>query len=224
MSTASKTTFADANATSAATPNVSAGTITNTTAPAITGTARVGLVLTASAGSWNPSDVSTSLQWLAGGVDIPGATGATYTPVAGDLGKAITVRVTAAKTGYTTANVTSDATSNVGATLIANLTVPTVTGTPRVGRVLTAYAGTWNPCGVTTAFQWRAGGVDVAGATSSTYTPVARRRGEDHLGAGDGEPGRLPRGRRLSRRRAGDVGRRRSHVPRRPGGQHEGPW
>jgi surface antigen len=46
---------------------------------------------------------------------------------------------------------------------------PTVTGEAKVGSVLTATAGTWTPGGVTTTYQWRAGGVDVAGATASTF-------------------------------------------------------
>ena len=171
--TASKTGYTNANATSAATSNVVAGTIANVTVPTITGTAKVGQSLTATAGTWNPSDATTALQWVAGGIDVSGATAATYTPVAADLGKTITVRVTASKTGYTNASSTSAATAAVAAGTILNVTVPTITGTAKVGQSLTATAGTWNPSDATTAFQWVAGGVDVSGATTSTYTPVA---------------------------------------------------
>lgn len=70
------------------------GAPANSIVPAITGTAKVGETLTSSTGTWSGSPVYTR-QWLAGGVAIPGATATTYVPVAGDVGKAITVRVTA---------------------------------------------------------------------------------------------------------------------------------
>ena len=170
--TASKAGYTTASSTSAATANVVAGTIANVSVPTITGTAQVGQLLTATAGTWNPSGVTTAFQWVAGGVDVSGATGSTYTPVAADVGKVITVRVTASKSGYTSANATSAATATVVAGTIANVTVPTISGTAKVGQLLTATAGTWNPSGVATTFQWPAGGLDVSGATASTYTPV----------------------------------------------------
>lgn len=65
----------------------------NTVAPAITGTAKVGQTLTAADGTWTGSPILTR-GWLANGAAIPGATGATYIPVTGDIGKTITVAVT----------------------------------------------------------------------------------------------------------------------------------
>lgn len=67
----------------------------NTVAPAITGTAKVGQTLTATLGTWTGKPTpALSRQWKAAGVAIAGATGPTYIPVAGDIGKAITVTVT----------------------------------------------------------------------------------------------------------------------------------
>jgi hypothetical protein len=60
-----------------------------TIAPAITGTVQVGHVLTLSTGTWNGSPVTYDRQWTLDGVDIPGATGSTYTPVSGDVGKMV---------------------------------------------------------------------------------------------------------------------------------------
>lgn len=70
------------------------GAPANSVAPTITGTARVGQTLTSTTGTWSGSPTYTR-QWFAAGVAIAGATSATYVPVAGDVGKAITVRVTA---------------------------------------------------------------------------------------------------------------------------------
>jgi len=84
-----------------------AGTFTNSVLPSITGTATVGSVLTASAGTWSPTPESTTYQWLRGSTAITGATNTTYTLVAADAGKNISVRVTVVKTHYTTTSKTS---------------------------------------------------------------------------------------------------------------------
>lgn len=68
----------------------------NTVLPSITGTARVGFTLTAANGTWTGREAPVlSRQWKAAGVAIPGATAATYVPVVADIGKVITVTVTA---------------------------------------------------------------------------------------------------------------------------------
>ncbi len=83
-------------------------------APAITGTAQVGQVLTVSNGTWVPSSGTTyTRKWYAAGVEISGQTGTTYTVLVGDLGKVITARVTAAKTGYGNRSVLTAPTSAV---------------------------------------------------------------------------------------------------------------
>ncbi|WP_308797053.1 cell wall-binding repeat-containing protein [Agromyces silvae] len=50
---------------------------------------------------------------------------------------------------------------------------PTITGTAQVGQVLTANPGTWTPAPASFSYQWLRNGVAIAGATGSTYTPVA---------------------------------------------------
>lgn len=68
----------------------------NTVAPAITGTAQVGQTLTVTNGTWTgAATITYARQWLAAGTAISGATGTTYVPVVGDVGKVITCRVTA---------------------------------------------------------------------------------------------------------------------------------
>ena len=62
----------------------------------ISGTPEVGRTLTGSTSDIGDADglanAMFSYQWMADGADIPGATGPTYIPVAGDAGKTITVR------------------------------------------------------------------------------------------------------------------------------------
>lgn len=94
-----------------------AGTIpTNTVAPAITGTTVVGQTLTASNGTWTgTATITYARQWKRDGVAISGATGATYVLVAGDVGKTITVTVTATN-GVGAVSVTSAGRGPVTAT------------------------------------------------------------------------------------------------------------
>jgi bacillolysin len=68
-------------------------------APRITGTAAVGSPLTAKVGHWSPSSVDTRIRWYANGHRVAGATGASYTVKPADLGKRITVKVTARSHG-----------------------------------------------------------------------------------------------------------------------------
>jgi len=143
--------------------------------PMITGTAQVGQVLTANPGTWTPAPTTFSYQWLRNGVAIAGATGATYTPVAADVGTTLTVRVTGTPAGATQASATS-AGVTVGAGTITPAT-PTITGTARVGATLTANPGTWAPAGVNLTYQWLRNGTAIAGATAPTYALVAADQG-----------------------------------------------
>lgn len=80
----------------------------NTVMPAITGTAQVGQTLTVSNGTWtSKSAITYARQWRASGVNISGATGTTYVPVAGDVGKVITCVVTASNANGGTSVVTA---------------------------------------------------------------------------------------------------------------------
>lgn len=54
---------------------------------------------------------------------------------------------------------------------------PSISGTARVGSVLTADPGTWNVAGLQFSYQWLAGGVPVAGATQATYRVPASSAG-----------------------------------------------
>jgi subtilisin family serine protease len=46
---------------------------------------------------------------------------------------------------------------------------PSISGTPKVGRTLTADPGTWDPAEVTVAYQWLRNGEPIEGATSERY-------------------------------------------------------
>ena len=57
--------------------------------------------------------MALTYKWFRGSSRIVGATGSTYTLVNADIGKAITVKVTGAESGFTTATVASGPTAIV---------------------------------------------------------------------------------------------------------------
>jgi len=140
--------------------------------PTVKGTMAVGQKLTASAGTWSPK-ATFKYQWLRNGVAIKGATKSTYTLAAADGAKTITVQVTGSAAGY-------GATSKVSVSKVkvwAKASKPTVSGTFKVGKTLTAKPGTWSPK-ATFKYQWLRNGVAIKGATKATYKLAAADAGK----------------------------------------------
>jgi hypothetical protein len=102
----------------------------------------------------------------------------TYTLGTGDIGSTLRVVVTATNAGAS-ATATSAPTAVVAAVAPASSVAPAITGSAREGDVLTASPGTWTGSApLAYAYQWRrcdavSSCVDVAGATSATYTALA---------------------------------------------------
>jgi hypothetical protein len=117
--------------------------------------------------------------------DIAGATAATYTAQAGDVGSTLRVRVTASNADGS-GSATSASTSVVAAagTLPMNTTLPTITGTTTAGSTLTASTGTWNGSPTLFNYRWRrcdagGGGCVDLGSWSESPTYVL---GNDDVG------------------------------------------
>ncbi|RWN35778.1 hypothetical protein [Mesorhizobium sp.] len=141
----------------------------NTALPAISGNAYVGSTLTASTGTWLNGVDAYAYQWKADGANV-GSNQNTYVPVSGDVGKVITVEVTATNAGGSTP-ASSAATSAVIA-VPANTVAPAITGNALVGSTLTCSTGTWSGGGSQTyAYQWKSAGSNV-GSNQNTYVPV----------------------------------------------------
>lgn len=137
------------------------------TDPRVSGTAVVGARLRASAGTWEPASVRTSVQWLRDGVAIPGATGETYRVTAADVRARLSVTVTADNDGAT-ATRTSAPTARV-AKAASRVRVRATPRTVRPGRI------------VRIAVQVRATGVEATGfvtvVNGRTVRQVALRDG-----------------------------------------------
>lgn len=106
--------YASVTRTSSYTSTIAKATFTSQSAPTIDGVAQVGETLTATEGDWQPTPL-ISYQWYRSGTAITGATRDSYTLTSKDVGKTITIRVTAKRPGYVTASRTSAATNAIAA-------------------------------------------------------------------------------------------------------------
>ena len=144
-----------------------------TTAPSITGTLVVGNQLLAKFGKWDVGPVIYTYTWSRDGVILGNAVerdNPKYDLVSGDMGKRMTVTVTARRTGYADGVASSPSTDPIqpGAALTPT-TAPALSGTPKVGTYLSVTAGTWSPAAQSTSVAWAVDGVVVAGQTSARY-------------------------------------------------------
>ena len=145
--------------------------------PEITGRAQVGETLTADvSGISDPNgltNVSWQYQWQADGTDISLAANSAYTPVPGDLGKTIRVKVTFKDDNDNDEELTSEPTAAVIAANTQATGAPDISGDPKVRQTLTAgVSGITDADGIATveyAYQWTADDTDIEGATGSTY-------------------------------------------------------
>ncbi|QTV78958.1 hypothetical protein [Microbacterium sp. NIBRBAC000506063] len=132
--------------------------------PSISGTVRVGTKLTASPGVVAPTATFT-YAWKVAGTTV--GTAKTYTPTAAQLGKKLTLTVTAKRTGYPSVTFTTKS-ATIAKGKFTTAPTPKITGTKKVGSTLKATPGTWAPK-ATLKYQWKRNGVSIKGATKSTY-------------------------------------------------------
>ena len=142
---------ATATATVPVSPNV-------TTQPSISGNATTGSVLTLNRGAASGTPAPTgTIQWLRGTTAISGATGTTYTLVSGDVGQAVSARVT-----WTNSAGSVQATSNAitGQATAPTNTAPTLAALP---------SQTWT-VGTAVNVNLASYGADAQGAITFTAT------------------------------------------------------
>ena len=140
----------------------------------VNGTRKIGTTLSLSGPTWDPVDATSKYQWLRDDAPIAGATGPTYTLVPADLGHAVSVKATGHKEGWTDNTITSDPVTPVIGDPIQFVVKPRLTGTGKVGKLLTADPGAWGGAGDDGAlpdftFQWNRDGVVIPGAVAQTY-------------------------------------------------------
>jgi RHS repeat-associated protein len=154
-------------------------------APTVSGTVRVGSTLTEAHGDWSHQPTSFAYQWHRCGEsqpaceEIPGATGQSYTPVAGDLGAILFVVETASNASGSGTPASSVLLGPVAPEPPVASTPPQLAGTPQTGETLTvAQVGGWSHEPTSYREQWlrcNAGGgscTAIGEAEGFAYSPV----------------------------------------------------
>ncbi|TDD60559.1 hypothetical protein E1263_10695 [Kribbella antibiotica] len=160
--------FAGGSATLASAFTVTPPALANTKAPALVAPVQVGAAVKVAVGTWSPAATSYTYQWRDNGAAIRGAGAATYTPAAAMLEHKLSVTVTAARAGSTSTAVTTAAVVVAAGVAPKASKGPVVTGTVKVGKTVTASAGTWAPTCTAVKFQWYSAGKAVAGGTKAS--------------------------------------------------------
>jgi hypothetical protein len=140
-----------------------------TTPIALTGSGAVGSLVTMTPPEWDTAGVTVTYQWFR---DTSAFTNnaTTYTVGSGDVGKTITVKATAKKTGYADGTSTSNGIVAALAGAVSPTTPPSISGVAAAKQKLTASPGAWPGSGNKYAYQWFVDGAAVDKATGSTFT------------------------------------------------------
>lgn len=170
--TASKPGYADGITLSEPVTVVAGGAPQASPAVHISGNGKVGTTLTSTPPVWDAPVATEAYQWYREDTKILGATGRSYVVQTDDVGRQLTLQVTATRVGYANGLSISNAITGVsGGTLVA-ITAPSISGQATVGSTLSSQPGTW-PSGARFTYQWRRDGEPIPGATSSLYRLVA---------------------------------------------------
>ncbi len=156
----------------------------NTVAPTISpsGTQSTGTLITVSVGTWTGTPTITyEYRWTRNGSPISGAVNTTYTIQAADDGTTIRCEVRGTNSyGVSSYVASSNSVSAVNAVAPVNTVAPVISGTAVVGQTLSSTTGTWTGTPTPTfSYQWRRGGVDLGGGTTSKYTIVSADAGQN---------------------------------------------
>jgi hypothetical protein len=130
-------------------------------------------------GTWT-SDTgikSYEYQWYRDGVEIVGAIYNGYVITIDDVDTNLTCDVMACDSDGCEKAISN---SILIATVPESKEPPSISGVPIVGQVLTTDDGAWGAIGaITYSYQWKRGGDDINGATSSTYKLVEEDAGQN---------------------------------------------
>jgi 5-hydroxyisourate hydrolase-like protein (transthyretin family) len=170
----------------AASQIVRRGKITPTRYPRVKGKPVDDAVLVVDTGRWSAADATVTVQWYAGAKPIAGATSVQlwlHGRVARAVkGKFIRVRISVSAPGYRDGSFTlklagmlhrtSARLARDESTLAVSVVTPPTLSTDlaRIGDVVVADPGLWDPADSSTSLQWLVDGAPVAGATGPTFT------------------------------------------------------
>ncbi|VXB24368.1 carboxypeptidase regulatory-like domain-containing protein [Aeromicrobium sp. 9AM] len=149
--------------------------LTNVGTAYFVGTPKVGYTLEGRPGTWSPENPAVTYAWFDGSRAL--GTGPTYVVKPAELGHTITVSATASAPGRAPTTVAWTKPDKVVAGTFWIAGNPTISGTLKVGKILTASPKTSVPTGART-YRWLRNGVAISGATKSTYRLVTADKGK----------------------------------------------
>ncbi len=156
----------------------------NMSLPTVSGSAQVGQSLSVGTGSWSGNPTRYSYQWRRCNskgdacASVVGANASSFLLTSTDSGYTIRVNVfatNAAGTTWMNSNPTAKVAAAAAVTTPANTSLPTISGTAKVGQSLGATAGSWSGSPTSFTYYWRrcnkAGNAcaTVPGANASSY-------------------------------------------------------
>jgi hypothetical protein len=141
-------------------------------APSISGIPKVGNTLTANVGL--TSATSNFVTWYRDGVLISSQSSFTYLVTRSDFNRTITISVRAERNGYESATLQSSPLTVIAGAM--RVSTPSITGTAKVGKVVTAKTAAWVP-GAAITYQWLLDGKAIKGATGKTFKALASQKG-----------------------------------------------
>ncbi|WP_090857748.1 hypothetical protein [Nocardioides lianchengensis] len=136
--------------------------------PSISGVARPGAVLDANPGIWSPAATSYEIRWMIGSELI--GVGRTLTVLPEHVGGQIRLQVTASAGKLSATAFSESVTVQESAEPPRFVVPPRLSGTGRVGTVLRASPGTWQPTPDAIAYTWLADGRPVRGQHGVTLS------------------------------------------------------
>ncbi|AXG77745.1 Ig-like domain repeat protein [Streptomyces paludis] len=145
-----------------------------TSKPKVTGTAKVGSKVSCDVTFGGATSVA--YQWLRDAKAIGGATARTRVLDAADRTHKVSCRATGTNAGGSTPATSPAVTVATGPALKATK-APVITGTAKVGKKLTAKAGTWTPAATSYGYVWKRDGKAIKNATKPTYTAAKADKG-----------------------------------------------
>lgn len=154
------------------------GKFSVTKAPSISGKTVFGQTLKVNPGTRSSKPGKLTYQWLRDGKNIKGATKTSYKLGLADIGKKISVKVTASGAGFHSQTSTAAKNQLISKAKFVVKKSPTVSGKVKVGSKLTAKPGTWGPKPDKYSYQWYRSGAPISKATKSTYKVTSRDRGK----------------------------------------------
>lgn len=143
-------------------------------APSVMGVAQVGRSLAARAGTWGPTGVALTYQWLVDGTPIAGATASTLALTPALASRRVAVAVTGSLAPATPVTRTSAAVAVARGTLAVGK--PRIVGKAKVGTKVRALVSV--PAGATVGYQWLRGGKAIKGAHAATLRVTKKLRGQ----------------------------------------------